>query len=357
MLHRRGPAPFLRSRAVPLRPLARRGAVMLALATALAAALAAAMLRPATSEAASTPPPPKPPAAQAVALADDVTWAPGDDVSWEYLPDKDQCITTQSATVTTSTPDQATQLVEALQSEGPKTDFPAETGILDVHVNVSGTANGPETGSTKVDMVIHSYIAKEQCEAAVTPAPGTPAPGATAPDSTAAATPDGLAPADTSRLVSGRFGTTATWYKGALVGLLAAVFYIGVSVLTVSTITVLAGAAGTTVSAALVGAAAGCLGGATAGALTTILVNSDDLDGQTVLSNAVGGCVVGAIAAAYPVRAVATGVAEDLLSVFGRGAPALVGDASVGAATSAGVEMTGLSQVVSTTTTALRAAS
>jgi hypothetical protein len=343
MPDRHGPACFFRSLTVPLRPFARRGTVMLALATALVAALTATMLKPSTSEAASTPPPP--PAVQAVAASNNVTWTPGDDVSWEYLPDKDQCLTTQSATVTTSTPDQATQLVQALQSEGPKTDFPSETGVLDVHVNVSGTANGPDTGSTAVDMVIHSYITKEKCEEAVAPA------------HVVTTTPNGLTSADTSQPMSGTLGATPTWYKGALAGLFAAVVYIGVSVLTVGTITVLAGSAGTAVSAVLVGAAAGCLGGAAAGAMTTMLFNVDNLDGQKILSNAVGGCVVGALAAAYPVRAVATSVAEDLVKVFGGGASALVGNAGVGAARAAGVEMTGLNQVVATTATALRAAS
>jgi hypothetical protein len=344
MPDRHGPAHLPQSLTATLRQLARRGALMVALATALVAVLTATMLRPSTSEAASAPPPPpQPPAAQAVALANDVTWTPGDDVSWEYLPDKNQCITTQSATVTTSTPDQATQLIEALQSEGPKTDFPSDTGVQDVHVNVSGTANGPDTGSTTVDMVIHSYVTKDQCEAAITSDPG--------------ATPTAFALADTSQPAGGKFGATATWYRGALAGLFAAIIYIGTSVLTVSTITVLAGAAGTTVSAALVGAAAGCLGGAAAGALTTLLFNADNIDGKKTLSNAVGGCVLGALSAAYPVKAAATSVAQDLLIAFGRGPSALVGTAGAGAATSAGIELTGITEVVSTTTAALRAAS
>ena len=319
-----------------LRPLARKGAVAVALATALVAALTAAILRPSTSEAAATTP-----AVQAAVPASDVTWSPGDDISWEYLPEKNQCITTQSGTVTTSTPDQATQLIEALQQAGPKTDFAPETGILDAHVNVSNTANGPETGSTTVNMVIHSYVTKEKCEAATTPDPG--------------ATPGSTSPAVSGKL---RADSTQTWTFSGVAALFAAVTYAAFTFLAATSITTAATIAGVTVSAGVVAVAAGCIGGAAAGALSNLLIQYNTQpatnDWKSALASAVTGCIGGGFISAIPAKEAAASVAGFLNDTVGGSASALVGTAGAGAAASTGIELATITEVVSTATTALR---
>jgi hypothetical protein len=338
------------SRTTRLRPLARNGAVALALATALVAALTATMLRPSASEAAA-----QQPTIQADVPVSDVTWTPGDDIAWEYLADKDQCLTTQSGTVTTSTPEQATQVIEALQQAGPKTDFAPETGILDTHVNVSDTANGPETGSTSVNMVIHAYITKERCEAAATQPGATPDSSSSAMNS---ANSTALSPA-TSSATSGEFrASEAGWALGGVVALFAATMFAAVTAVAATSIAATAAAAGVTVPTAAVALAAGCLGGATAGALANLLVQSytqPGVDWKSTLASAAGGCMGGSIASLVPATEIAAGTAEFLNSAVGGSAPALVGTAGARAATSTGVELTGITEVVSTTTGALRA--
>jgi hypothetical protein len=322
------------SRTAPPRSLTRKGAVMLALAAALVAALTATMVRSPASEAASKPPAVEGAAHVQAAQADDVTWSPGD-VSWEYLPEKNQCITTQDATVTTSTPDQTTQLAEVLRQEGHKTDFPAETGILDAHTNVV------DAQGTTIAMVIHSYVTNDKCQAAVTP------------------TDTGAAQGNTSEALGGTFRATAdNWALGGVTALFAAVMYASTSAIAAASITAVAAGAGATVSTAVVAVAAGCIGGAASGALASLLYQSSAqpaVDWKSTLTTAASGCVGGALISTFPAREIAAATAESLEGVFGGAASSLVGTSGVRAGTSAGVEMTGITEVVSTTTGALRA--
>jgi hypothetical protein len=87
----------------------------------------------------------------------DVTWTPGD-VSWGLTQDG-RCLTTQSAIVHTGSAEDATALSTALRNLPRKTDFPAATGIQDIHANVGYTSGSV----TKFGAALHAYLPGDKC--------------------------------------------------------------------------------------------------------------------------------------------------------------------------------------------------
>ncbi|HEY6793997.1 MAG TPA: hypothetical protein VI248_04865 [Kineosporiaceae bacterium] len=133
-----------------LRHVRQQAAWLLALTAALVAVLLVSILRASASADAA-----------ADGATNGVTWQPGD-VSWAIQRDG-RCLTSQSASVTAKNPDDARALFTALRTLPAKTDLPANSGIKDIHANVS------DPGTTNVVMIdVHAYVDASQCQAAST---------------------------------------------------------------------------------------------------------------------------------------------------------------------------------------------
>lgn len=338
------PDPWARSSAGPTptspRRFSRPGAAVPALVIILVAAVAVTMMRTPSSKAADSSGATSSGttgsgATSSGATVSGASWLPGD-VSWTYLPDVGQCLTTQEATVAARSHEDAVRLAGILQALGHKKDFPAGSGVLDIHANV-GTVSS--TGTT-LGVVVHSYVTKDSCGSdARTPSPGDGSPDAGSPGDERA----------TSLSAGNRLATTITWKRGLLAGLLAATVFTAVGLMATTALVGVGTAAGVTVSATLVAATSSCLGGAAAGAASTLYLNSG-ASWKEILGGAAFGCVASGLASTYPLKQAARAITDTLRNRARGGAPAIIGPAGVEAASGAtGSPPTGIAEVVSTT--------
>ncbi|HST80553.1 MAG TPA: hypothetical protein VLL08_02305 [Kineosporiaceae bacterium] len=277
-----------------------------------------------------------------------VSWNPGE-VTWELMPDG-RCLTTQDVTVKTKNHEDAVSVSAALRGVPAKTDYPAESGILDTHGNVGFPG---DTGS-EFGVVLHTYLKGEMCQApgggGATPAP---APADAAPATQTANQQVLFDAAGRGDLSAAQLAAVPLWLKGAIGAVVGAAVYVGVSAMVTAGITatgVLVGASAATLAA--VTAASGCIGGAASTAVTLLLAGSGS-SWQSTLANAAAGCLTGAAIGLLPIKTVGEAAGNAIRGVLGFAPAAVVGEAGVAAATSAGVELTGITQVTSVAADAL----
>lgn len=253
--------------------------------------------------------------------AGEVSWDAGD-VSWGFVRDG-RCITTQDVTITTRSNHEAKRLASVLASLPPKNDFPAGSGIQDAHINVSDPGD-----SSTVAGILHAYLPHGRCQAANT-----------AQAALFGATGGG-------RLDTIQLAAAPTWLKGAIAAVVGACVYVAVGTLVTAGITatgVLAGASAAAVTATT--ALSGCVGGALSTSVTLAIAGAGN-GWKSTLTNAAAGCLSGATFALLPIKQIGEVVGNALRGAFGSVPKAIVGEAGVAAAQSAGVELGGITEVV-----------
>ncbi len=138
------------------------------------------------------------------------------------------------------------------------------------------------------------------------------------------------------------------WFSGAIADLAATAAYIAISAVTIGTMIALGatlGPAGELASPVL-GALAGCIGGAVSTAILLAIGGGNTTPLGTV-TNAAAGCVTGAALSQIPVHEAGQWIASQLNSVLGSGASAIGGSALESAASSAGVSLSPMAQAMS----------
>jgi hypothetical protein len=298
-----------RSRGLLLKRFSRRSALVLALAIALVTTTIATSMQAPASRAADV---------------GDVTWNPGD-VTWDILDDG-RCLTTQAVNINTPSHEDAVTLSTALQGLPAKTDYPADSGIQDTHANIGISANTPD-----FPVVLHAYLDGNMCQ------------DANAAQQTLYGTTGG------GKLDTVQLASAPVWLQGAIGAVAGAAVYVAVSAMVTAGVTaagVLVGASTAVVTA--VTAMSGCIGGAASIAVTLQLAGGGG-DWQETLSNALAGCLTGTTIALLPIKEVGEAAGNALRSSLGLTAVATVGKAGAKAAESAGVNLNGITQVISTT--------
>jgi hypothetical protein len=144
------------------------------------------------------------------------------------------------------------------------------------------------------------------------------------------------------------------WLKGALGIIATTVVYIAVSAVVIATMVALGAAVTSTggLASAALGLLAGCIGGAAADAvgLAVAGVNTSPL---SIVGETIAGCLTGAALEAIPVHSAGTWIATELGNALGGGAAAVGGTALTDIATTAGVELTPISQALQSAEAAL----
>ncbi|HEY6793996.1 MAG TPA: hypothetical protein VI248_04860 [Kineosporiaceae bacterium] len=147
-----------------------------------------------------------------------------------------------------------------------------------------------------------------------------------------------------------------TWYKGAALALLGAFMYAGVSAMVmagISTTGVLVGASAATIAA--VTAVSGCIGGAASIAVTLYAAGFAGGWKQN-LSDALTGCMTGAIIALMPVVKLGRLAGNAIRGGLGISAVATIGAGGAQAARGAGLELSRITTVTSAAADSLVAA-
>jgi hypothetical protein len=280
-----------------------------------------------------------------------VTWNPGP-VNWEILKDG-RCITSQSVHVTAKNHEDAVAISNALKGVPAKKDYPADSGILDVHANVGTSIN-----TNDFPVILHAYLPGDKCRTPEQENPPEPTPA-----SNVASDPGGALSSEqvlfdaagSGRLDAIQLAGSPTWLKAGVGAIVGVALYVAVSALVtagLAALGVLAGASAATVAA--VAALSGCIGGAASSAMMSRLLGST-LDWKATVTNAVTGCLSGAfLALMLPVTAMGAAAGNAILAL--RAPAAVVGETGVAAAGAAGVELTGITEVTTTTVEAALAA-
>jgi hypothetical protein len=293
------------------------------------------------------------------ATTHDTTWSPGD-VSWQLLSDG-RCETTQFVQVTGSA-DVISQEMSVIQDLGTYSDYDQSTHIQDSSMQLlAGSSDG-----FSMNMIAHlpgedcgsSEVSSTQALAGAAYSPGRATHGQLAiPAGYLPAAVSGsavhfaAAPAAERGIV---VAATPTWLKGAIGAVVGAAVYVGVSLAIAAGITatgVLVGASAATVAA--VTAMAGCVGGAASTAVTLGL-GGGDTSWQSTLTNAVAGCITGAVIGSLSLAQRGAAAGNAIRGFFGAAPIEAIGQAAVDAAAEASV--TELSVITTTQNLAADAA-
>jgi hypothetical protein len=253
-------------------------------------------------------------------------------VSWAIQADG-RCLTSQGVQIRAKNHEDAVSVSDAMKGVPAKTDYPAESGILDTHANVSQ----PDDAGSEFGIVLHVYLKGEMCQApgggGATPAPGAPAPApsdaAPAPAPEAADQQVLLDAAGRGDLDGAQLAATPLWLKGAIAAVVGAAVYVGVSVMVTAGITatgVLVGASAATLAA--VTAFSGCVGGAASTAVTLAMASSD-ITWKSTLANAAAGCATGAAIGLLPIKTVGEAAGNAIRGALGGAPNEVVGEVAL----------------------------
>ena len=275
------------------------------------------------------------------ATAHDTTWSPGD-VSWKLLSDG-RCETTQFVQVAASSAEVLSQEMSAIKDLGTYSNYDSSTHIQDTRMQMLAVSD------TSFSMQLIAHLPGIDCDSGTAPAP-QPAEGAAYSPGRAThgqlAIPAGYLPATVSGSAvqfavapAAERGVVVaavpTWLKGAIGAVVGAAVYVGVSLAITAGITatgVMVGASTATVAA--ITAMAGCIGGATSTA-ATLAIGGGDTSWKATLTNAVTGCITGAVIGSLSLAQRGAAVGNAIRGFFGAAPIDTIGQAAADAASQA----------------------